>query len=162
MHAGTMDLETEYLAWLDRVRSTFEAVQFTCTHRLVDPRLAEQVSVQVVAGMVSRPGVFRYFGLPYSGRIGRLAEARIVEADTGTLATVCGWTELRERLAAIPTEHREVLVVTCVRGGDVEALAAELACDETVAQRRHQAMLTYLRELVRPGLAPAPDPDGGG
>ena len=57
----------EFAEWLERVRATFEAVQYTCAHRLADPTLAEQVSVQVVAGMVSRPAVFRYFGLPYCG-----------------------------------------------------------------------------------------------
>ncbi|MDN5856734.1 MAG: hypothetical protein L0K86_28635, partial [Actinomycetia bacterium] len=59
-------LVAEYAAWLDRVRATYEAVRYTCAHRLADPALAEQVSVQVVAGMVARPAVFRYFGLPYS------------------------------------------------------------------------------------------------
>lgn len=152
----------EYAHWLERVRATFEAVRYTCEHRLVDPALAEQVAVQVVAGLVSRPAVFRYFGLPYSGRIGRLAEARIAEADAGALATVCRWADLRERLGQVPAEYREVLVITCVRGGDVEAPAAELACDEAAAERRHESMLAYMRELALPGLAPAPDPDGGG
>lgn len=152
----------EFDEWLDRVRATFEAVRYTCAHRLADPALAEQVSVQVVAGMVSRPGVFRYFGLPYSGRIARLAEARIAEADAGELATVCRWTELRDRLVALPEEHREALVVTCLRGGDVEELAAVIGCDEPAAESRHEAMLTYVGELVKPGLAPAPDPEGRG
>jgi DNA-directed RNA polymerase specialized sigma24 family protein len=152
----------EFDEWLDRVRATFESVRFTCTHRLADPTLAEQVSVQVVAGMVGRPAVFRYFGLPYSGRIAKLAEARIAEADAGELATVCRWTVLRDRLAALPPEHREALVVTCLRGGDVEELAAVLSCDSATAEYRHEAMLTCVGELVRPGLAPAPDPDARG
>lgn len=150
----------EYEVWLERVRATFEAVRYTCGHRLADPRLAEQVSVQVIAGMVSRPGVFRYFGLPYSGRIARLAEARIAEADAGSLAQVCAWVELRERLHAIPAEHREVLVLTCVRGLDVEALAAELACDEATAKARHESMLAFMHVLATPGLAPSPEPEG--
>lgn len=153
-------LVAEYAAWLDRVRATYEAVRYTCAHRLADPALAEQVSVQVVAGMVARPAVFRYFGLPYSGRIARLAEARIAEADAGELATVCGWAELRDRLVSLPQEHREALVVTCLRGGDVEELAVVAGCDEATAEYRHEAMLTFVGELVRPGLAPAPDPDG--
>lgn len=152
-------LASEYAAWLDRVRATYEAVQYTCAHRLADPTLAEQVAVQVAAGLVSRPSVFRYFGLPYSGRIARLAEARIAEADAGGLATVCVWAELRAQLERMPVRHREVLVVTCVRGGDVEALAAELSCDEAAAERWHEEMLAYMLEVARPGLAPAPDPD---
>lgn len=152
----------EFDEWLERVRATFEAVRFTCTHRLNDPSLAEQVSVQVVAGMVSRPAVFRYFGLPYSGRIARLAETRIAEANAGGLATVCGWDELRGRIAALPVAHREALVVTCLRGGDVEELAAVLGCDEPTAEYRHESMLTFVGELVKPGLAAQPDPDGRG
>lgn len=41
----------------------------------------------------------------------------------------------------------------------VEALAAELACDEAAAEGRHEAMLAFMHELVQPGLVPAPDPD---
>lgn len=153
------ELGSEFVAWLDRVRATFEAVQYTCAHRLADPGLAEPVAVQVAAGLVSRPSVFRYFGLPFSGRIARLAEARIAEADAGELATVCGWAELRSRLAEMPAVHRAALVVTCVRGDGVETLAATLGCDETVAKAGHAAMLAHLQELARPGLPAAPDPD---
>ncbi len=152
-------LASDWDEWFERVRATFEAVRYTCAHRLADPRLAEAVAVQVAAGLVSRPSVFRYFGLPYSGRIARLAEARIAEADAGQLAAVCGWIELRERLVQMPREHRDVLVVTCVRGHDVEALAATLGCDERSAEAGHEAMLAYMHELARPGLPPVPDPD---
>ncbi|MHA6783618.1 hypothetical protein ACVGOW_21905 [Pseudonocardia saturnea] len=144
----------EFDEWFDRVRALFEAVRFTCTHRLADPSLAEQVSVQVVAGMVARPSVFRYFGLPFSGRIAKLAEGLIAAADAGELAAVCGWPELRDRIAGFPHEHREPFVVTCLRGGDVEELAAVLGCDVAVAEFRHEAMLTCVGELARPGTAP--------
>lgn len=156
------EFDREFDEWLERVRATFESVRYTCAYRLADPALAEQVSVQVVAGMVARPAVFRYFGLPYSGRIAKLAEAHIAEADAGELATVCRWDELRDRLTELPAEHREALVVTCLRGGDVEELAAVLSCDSAVAEFRHESMLTYVGELVKPGLASAPDPDGRG
>ncbi len=155
-------MEQDFAEWLERVRATFEAVRYTCAHRLADPTLAEQVSVQVVAGMVSRPGVFRYFGLPYSGRIAKLAEARLAEADAGELVTVCGWPELLGRLVNLPDEHREALVVMCVRGADVESLAAVLCCDEVSAERRHEAMLLFMGELARPGLAASPDVGGRG
>ncbi|GAA1383751.1 hypothetical protein GCM10009613_13590 [Pseudonocardia kongjuensis] len=154
------DDEREFAEWLERVRSTYEAVLYTCTHRLVDASLADQVAVQVVAGLVSRPLVFRYFGLPYSGRIATLAEARIVEADTGGLARVCGWPELRSRLAAIPAEHREVLVAVCLRAEDVETLARGLGCDEDDAARRRAATLDFMRTLAAPGLPGTPDPEG--
>jgi hypothetical protein len=154
------EVAREFAEWLDRVRALFEAVQYTCARRLADPALAEQVSVQVVAGMVARPTVFRYFGLPFSGRIAKLAEGRIADADAGVLKTVCGWTELREALVAVPDEHRPVLVVTCLRGADVAALATALSCDEVAAQDRREAMLAFMRELARPGLASDPDERG--
>jgi hypothetical protein len=136
----------EYAHWLERVRATYEAVCYTCSHRLADPRLAEQVSVQVVAGMITKPGVFRYSGLPYSGRIARLAEARIAEADAGRLASVCSWAELRAALAAVPPGHQDVLVATCVRG-------------EAADEPARAATLGYMRAVAAPGLPPAPDPD---
>ncbi len=154
-----LSLADEYAGWLERVRATFEAVRYTCSHRLADSGLAEPVAVQVTAGLVSRPSVFRYFGLPFSGRIARLAEARIAEADAGELAGGCRWTELRDRLERIPIIHREVLVVTCVRGDDVESLAATLGCDEAAAGAGHEAMLAFMRELARPGLPSVSDPD---
>jgi hypothetical protein len=153
------DITREFAAWLDRVSATFAAVRYTCSHRLAEPALAEQVGVQVVAGMVARPAVFRYFGLPFSGRIARLAEARIAEADAGELATVCGWTGIWERLVALPDEHRVTLVVTCVRGGDLGDLAVALACDEAGAGAASAALLAHMTELAGPGLAPTPDPD---
>lgn len=148
------ELAAEMDRWLDRIGALYEAVRFTCTHRLADPSQAEQVAVQVVAGMVARPAVFRYFGLPFSGRIATLAEGLIAVADAGELATVCEWPELRDRVAGLPPEHRAAFVVTCLRGGDVEELAAVLSCDAAAAEYRHEAMLADLGELVRPGLAP--------
>jgi hypothetical protein len=148
------DFAREFDEWLDRLRALFEAVRFTCTHRLADPSLAEQVSVQVVAGMVARPAVFRYFGLPFSGRIAKLAEGLIAVADRGELGAVCAWPELRDRIAGLPHEHHAAFVVTCLRGGDVEELAAVLSCDGAAAEYRNEAMLTHLGELVRPGMAP--------
>jgi hypothetical protein len=153
-------LAVEYTEWLDRVCATYQAVHYTCAHRLADPALAGPVAVQVAAGLIARPAVFRYFGLPYSGRIARLAEARLAEADAGELATVCDWPQLRERLERMPLAHRDVLVVTCVRGGDVDMLATTLGCDQAAAKAGHQAMLAFMHELARPGLPKGPDPDG--
>ena len=142
----------EWAEWRERVRATYEAVEYTCAHRLADAALAGPVAVQVVAGLIARPQVFRYFGLPYSGRIAKLAEARLAEAAAGELAAVCGWAELSGRLDAMPESHRDALIVTCVRGEDDAALAAAWGCDEATAVAAHAAMLGYLRELVRPGL----------
>ena len=101
------------------VRATYEAVAYTCAHRLRDAGLAEQVAVQVVAGLVARPAVFRYFGLPYSGRIASLAEDLIAAADAGTLGVGCAWADLRERMVTFPEGVRAVLVAVCVRGVDL-------------------------------------------
>ena len=58
------ELASEWDAWRERVRATYEAVEYTCAHRLADATLAGPVAVQVVAGLIARPQVFRYFGLP--------------------------------------------------------------------------------------------------
>jgi hypothetical protein len=160
MDTANLSTAEEFDLWLERVRATHAAVLFTCTSRLRGDRAAAaQVAVQVLAGLVSRPSVFRYFGLPFSGRIARLAETRLAEAAAGELATVCGWQQLSERLEAIPDEHREVLVATCVRGDDMATLATGLLCDEDAAAARHAAMLRFMLELAAPGLPIAPDHD---
>lgn len=97
--------------------------------------------------------MLRYFGLPFSGRIARLAETMLAEAAAGERTTVCAWAQLRERLDAVPDAHRDALVVTCVRGEDVSALAAVWSCDDAGPA----AMLAFIRELARPGLAAAPE-----
>jgi DNA-directed RNA polymerase specialized sigma24 family protein len=153
-------LDVEYHEWLDRVRSTYRAVHYTCSHRLSDPRLAGHVAVQVAAGLVARPKVFRYFGLPYSGRIARLAEARLAEAEAGNLASVCEWSVLDDTLAQLPVEHREVLVSVCVRGDDLATLAHRLGVDEQLAATRRASTLAYMKDLATPGLAATADPDG--
>jgi hypothetical protein len=150
----TGPFDADYAEWLERVRCTYEAVLYTCTHRLADPALAGPVAVQVAAGLVARPAIFRYFGLPFSGRIAKLAEARIAEADAGELASVCGWDELRTRLEEMPARHREALVVMCVRGEDVESLAAALGVDDATAEAMHESMLAHMLELAGPGLPP--------
>jgi hypothetical protein len=156
---GVDPLDAEWDEWVERVRLTYQAVEYTCAHRLADSRLAGPVAVQVAAGLVARPAVFRYWGLPYSGRIARLAEARIAEADAGTLASVCDWAALRERIEGLSPVHRRALVVTCVRGEGDPDLAAALGCDEAGAAAVRAEMLAAVAEAARPGLAAA-DPDG--
>ncbi len=147
------DLDAEWAAWRERVQATYAAVEYTCAHRLTDPSLAGAVAVQVVAGLVARPQIFRYFGLPFSGRIAKLAEARLAEAAAGELATVCAWGYLRERLDAVPDPHRDALVVTCALGEDASALASAWSCDDATAEAGHRAMLAFMREVAGPGLA---------
>jgi DNA-directed RNA polymerase specialized sigma24 family protein len=136
-------------------------VLFTCTSRLNGDRAAAaHIAVQVVAGMVSRPSVFRYFGLPYSGRIARLAENLLAQAHAGTLRTAAyRWPDLYARLQRLAPPHRDVLVLTCVRGVDIAALAEHLGCTHEFATHRHNAMLEYMRRLAAPGMAPEADPE---
>lgn len=145
----------EYEAWMARVCATHDAINYTCHHRLGDRGLAERVSVQVLAGLLIKPKVFRYFGLPYSGRIARLAEARLAEAREGRLAEVGSWPELLRELAGLPREHQEILVRTCVHGADDGQLATDLGCDAGTASLRRQRTMAYLRGLAASALAPA-------
>jgi DNA-directed RNA polymerase specialized sigma24 family protein len=156
---ATIALLPDYQSWIDRVCATHDAIEYTCRHRLRDARLASQVSVQVVAGLVAKPGVFRYYGLPYSGRIARLAEARLAEAAEGRLRSACEWPELLDSLAQVPPEHQRVLVLTCVQGCDDEQLAAAMGCDLAAARAQRANTMTYLQELAARAL-PVPPKDG--
>jgi hypothetical protein len=144
----------EYEAWVERVCATHDAITYTCHHRLGNRSLAEQVSAQVLAGLLAKPKVFRYFGLPYSGRIARLAEARLAEAREGRLADVGSWPELLRALTGLPLEHREVIVLTCVRGDDDGQLASNLGCDAHTAALRRQSTMEYMRVLAARALPP--------
>ncbi|MDT7711474.1 MAG: hypothetical protein QOG46_163, partial [Pseudonocardiales bacterium] len=123
--------------------------------RLGNRRLAEQVGTQVLAGLLAKPKVFRYFGLPYSGRIARLAEARLSEAREGRLADAGSWPDLLRGLTGLPLEHQEVLVLTCVRGDDDGQLASNLGCDAHTARLRQRSTMEYLRRLAACALPPA-------
>jgi DNA-directed RNA polymerase specialized sigma24 family protein len=155
----TTSLLPEYEAWMERVCATYEAITYTCHHRLGNRRLAEQVSVQVLAGLLAKPQVFRYFGLPYSGRIARLAESRLAEAQEGRLADVGSWQELLQGLNKLPLEHQEVFVLTCVRGDDDGQLASNLGCDTHTARLRRHSTMELMRELAAYALPPAALPE---
>jgi hypothetical protein len=149
----------EYEAWMERVCATYEAITYTCQHRLGNRRLAEQVSVQVLAGLLAKPQVFRYFGLPYSGRIARLAEARLAEAREGRLADVGSWPKLLQGLTSLSLEHQEVFLLTCVRGDDDGELASNLGCDTHTATLRRRSTMEFIRELAACALPPATVPE---
>jgi hypothetical protein len=150
----TVPLLPEYRGWLDRVAATYSAVAYTCAHRLGDRELGAAVGARVVAGLLARPTVFQYFGLPYSGRIAHLAEDLIARAAAGGLSAVDGWPELSTRLGGVPAEHQRVLVLTCVQGCDDAELAAALGCAQDEARRRRAGTLTHFRELVATCMPP--------
>ncbi len=150
------DLLPGYEEWLERLSATYRSVAYCCFHRLRNREAAERVSVEVVAEMLARPKVFRYFGLPFSGQIGRLAEPRIARARQGT--TVVGgdssWQELLIRLRSVPKEHQAVFVQTCVEGYTDPEVAAALGCDEDTAKLYRENTMNLLRELSESVLAP--------
>lgn len=145
-----------YEEWLERVSATYQSVAYCCLHRLGDRVLAEQVSLQVVAGLIGKPKIFKYFGLPYSGRIARLAERRIAQARQGTLGTGGKWPDLFGALVALPQAHKEVLLLACVLGYDDDQLASALACNEEEARNRRERMIAFFEDLSRRALPAEP------
>jgi len=133
-----------YEEWLERLEATYRSVAFCSVHRLGDRALAEQVSAQVVEGLIAKPQVFRYWGLPYSGRIAHLAEALIAQAREGTLREGQDWPTLLTGLRGIPVNQQEVFVLACVEGHDDARLASALSCDEAEARRRREQMAAVL------------------
>ena len=152
------DLLPEYEEWLQRLSATYRSVAYCCFHRLRDREAAERVSIEVVAEMLARPKVFRYFGLPFSGQIGRLAEPRIVRARQGTTMVGGGgdasWQELVVRLRGLPEEHQAVFVLTCIEGHADPEVAIALGCNEDTARLRRENTMDLLRKLSESIVAP--------
>lgn len=144
----------EYEKWLDRLRSTYESVGFACLPRLHDRRLADQVSAQVVAGLIARPSVFQYFGLPFSARVGHLAEHRIAAARAGTLRPTASWPELLGALRALPELERRVFVLACVRGMTVPAIADALALPEAGAAELQDQVINRMQTIAGEDASP--------
>ncbi|MCA1738233.1 MAG: hypothetical protein LC740_05195 [Actinobacteria bacterium] len=151
------DLLPGYEEWLERLSATYNAVAYCCFHRLRDREAAECVSAEVVAEMLVRPKVFRYYGLPFSGQIGRLAEPRITRARQATIVVGgdSGWQELLISLRSVPEEHQEVFVLTCIEGYTDPEVAIALGCDEVTAKLRRERTMNLLRELSESIVAPS-------
>jgi hypothetical protein len=149
------DLLPGYEEWLERLSATYNSVAYCCFHRLRDREAAERVSVEVVAEMLARPKVFRYFGLPFSGQIARLAEPRIARAwQETTVGGDSGWQELLVSLRSVPKEHQTVFVQTCIEGYTDPDVADALGCDEDTAKLRRENTMDLLRELSKSIVAP--------
>ena len=154
------ELTPEYAAWLDRVTATFDAVSYTCRIRMRDPEAARAVALRVATGLVSRPAVFRHWGLPYSGRIAKLAEDGIADAAAGRLVPRGSWADFRAALLDVTPEDQDTVVLACVEGLDADALAAHWACGVDEAAARRAGTIAHLKELaVRHGDG-GPDPRG--
>lgn len=137
----------KYADWLHRVEMTRESVAYCCFHRLGrNQALAERVSIEVTAGLLARPKVFQYYGLPFSGRIAHLTEMGIERAAAGRPGGKCTWQVLRQALAGLTIVQQEVVVQICVEGCDDDALAAAIGCDEAEAQHHREDALARLHE----------------
>lgn len=149
-------LQPEYAVWLERITATYQAVAYTCAHRLHDRELGKRVSAAVVAKLVSRPGVFRYQGLPFSGRIATLAEALLTDAREQRLPLGPEWSQLRSAFMQVPAELQQVFVLSCVHGLGAEEIAADLDYDYDTAKSRCDEVLRLMRnigELAAPSIA---------
>jgi hypothetical protein len=152
-----------YSAWLERVASTVDAVSYTCRVRLGSATAGDAIALRVAAGLVSRPMVFRYWGLPYSGRIAKLAEAGIASARAGTLGPPGSWPRLREALEQLPPDQQQVMVWTCVEGWSDDEVAAAHGCDAERAAALRADVLARLHAIVArsaevPAEVPADEP----
>ena len=148
------DLLPGYEEWLERLTATYNAIAYCCFHRLRDRKAAECVSAEVVAEMLARPKVFGYYGLPFSGQIGRLAEPRIAQAkQETTVVGDSGWQELLDRLRSVSKEHQEVFVLTCIEGYTDPEVASALDCDEDTARLRQENTMNLLQMLSEGVLA---------
>ena len=145
---ATPGLTPGYAEWLDRVTATYQAVSYTCRVRLGARVAAEAVALRVATGLVSRPAVFRHWGLPYSGRIAKLAEDGIADATQGRLVPRGSWTGFRRALTLVSDEHQRTLVLTCVEGHTDDQLADTWGCDAATAGARRARTIAHMRELA--------------
>ncbi|HLL39293.1 MAG TPA: hypothetical protein VK357_06450 [Rubrobacteraceae bacterium] len=145
-----------YEEWLERLSATYGSVAHCCLYRLQDRAAAENVSMEVVAEMLARPKVFRFFGLPFSGQLAKLAEPRIAQVQQGvTVGGNMDWQEFLVRLRSVSKEHQEVFLLTCIEGYTDPEIALALGCDEDAAKLRRESTMGLLQELSESVLAPA-------
>lgn len=156
------DLLPGYEEWLERLSATYGSVAHCCRYRLQDHAAAEGVSMEVVAEMLARPKVFRYFGLPFSGQLATLAEPRIARVRQGiAVGGGMDWRDLLVLLRGVSREHQEVFVLTCIEGYSDPEIAGVLGCDEGTARLRREKTLDLLRGFSESVVPPARREDVG-
>ncbi|GAA4804619.1 hypothetical protein GCM10023200_47480 [Actinomycetospora chlora] len=148
MGTAEPDLLPGYAEWLARITATVDAVSYTCGVRLGDRAAGDAVAARVAVGLVSRPTVFRHWGLPYSGRIAKLAEDAIADVRAGRLVGGSTWGSFRQALVTVPPDHQSTLVLACVEGYDADQLAMTWRCDVATARDRRTRTLTHMKELA--------------
>lgn len=144
----------EYEEWLERLTMTYEAVAHCCAARLSDRTLGERASLQVIGGLIERPRVFRFYGLPFSGRVAHLAELAMVQVKAQAAPGGGQWPELRSQLSELGLEDQRTFVLTCVDGVEDETLASVLACDEPTAHRRRESVIELMQTMCQAILSP--------
>jgi hypothetical protein len=144
------DSAQEYADWVLRIRNTYVSVVHCCKYRLPEhPDGPARVGLDVIAGLLERPRVFQFFGLPFSGRVGHIAERSISAVANGADASAAiGFAEVEQRLLDTTAEHQEVIVYAWVDGHEGEALAEALHLDLVVAEQRRNAALAHLKTIV--------------
>lgn len=144
------DLLPAYAEWLARLTATHDAVAYTCRVRLGDAAAGEAVALHVVRGLVMRPAVFRHWGLPFSGRIAKLAEDAIAGVPSGRPVTTgaVSWVAFRAALRGLPADEQSTFVLTCVDGHTDEQLAEHRGCDVALAGAQRAAVLARMRDLA--------------
>lgn len=146
------ELAEEFEGWVRRLEMTYRAVRYTCGHRLGDLDAGGRISAHVVASMLAKPNVFRYSGLPFSGRIARVAEPMLLAAaadpasfDPGPPTT---WAQIEDGVRALPTAARHAFVGLIVLDSTEDDLAAVLGMTVADLRADHAVALQHLRGLV--------------
>lgn len=152
------EVEVGYEEWLERLDALYRSVSFCCWHRIGDRLLADEIAAQVVAGLVAKPRIFKYFGLPFSGRVARLTERGIADARNGTLSRGRGWDRLVADLRSVPPEERQMLVIGWLDGRDDGEVAALLSLDVDTVRAQRAASEEFWRGLAATALPPIVDP----
>lgn len=143
----------DYAQWIDRLRATAQSVAFCCAYQLADRSLADAVGARVVAGLIGRPGIFKYSGLPYSGRVARHTERGIELARSGALIGGLTWDRLERRLQAVDHEHRALMIHAWVDDRPDQELATVLGCEQSEAVARKERSLRFWETLSNDVLA---------
>lgn len=150
-HQGCDFTQKEFQHWLDRVRDTHDAVRFTVGHRLHgDWERAEAVSIQVVVEMLAKPRVFRYQGLPYSGRIGAVAES-ILAGPAERAAELPDWPTLTSYLEQMSPQLRPVLIGAFVDGLDDEHISSQIGMPTAIVVTMRKEIEQYLSQSASAG-----------
>jgi hypothetical protein len=152
---GDTEMAAGYEEWLTRMSMTYDAVVYCCRYRLGDERQAAEVGLAVAQGLLAKPRVFKYFGLPYSARVARLAERKIAEirsASTSRTAAApvtgspaASWVLVVNRLRRLPKPLQEIFVLCCVEGWEISSVAGAVRSSEETVSRLLAEAANYVR-----------------